>query len=89
MIIFNYYLLTINICQFLIMGLDKLLAIKKKNRISEKTLLLNALIGGSIGAILGMYTITQKTKKIKFQILYPLFLIIHILLYLYIKKALI
>lgn len=87
--IFNYYLITINICQFLIMGLDKLLAIKKKNRISEKTLLINAFLGGSIGAILGMYTFRHKTKKLKFQLLYPLFLIIHIFLYLYIKKALI
>lgn len=87
--IFNYYLLIINIYQFLIMGLDKLLAIKKKNRISEKTLLLNAFLGGSIGALLGMYTFRHKTKKTKFLILYPLFLIIHIFLYLYIKKALI
>lgn len=87
--IFNYYLITINICQFLIMGLDKLLAIKKKNRISEKTLLINAFLGGSIGALLGMYTFRHKTKKLKFQLLYPLFLIIHIFLYLYIKKALI
>ena len=82
--IFNYYLITINICQFLIMGLDKLLAIKKKNRISEKTLLINAFLGGSIGALLGMYTFRHKTKKLKFQLLYPLFLIIHIFLYLYI-----
>ena len=87
--IFNYYLITINICQFLIMGLDKLLAIKKKNRISEKTLLINAFLGGSIGALLCMYTFRHKTKKLKFQLLYPLFLIIHIFLYLYIKKALI
>ena len=87
--IFNYYLITINICQFLIMGLDKLLAIKKKNRISEKTLLINAFLGGSIGALLGMYTFRHKTKKLKFQLLYPLFLIINIFLYLYIKKALI
>ena len=87
--IINYYLLIINIYQFLIMGLDKILAIKKKNRISEKTLLLNSFIGGSIGSIIGMYTFRHKTKKLKFQILYPLFLIIHIFLYLYIKKALI
>ncbi len=86
--IINYYLLIINIYQFLIMGIDKFLAIKKKNRISEKTLLLNSLLGGSIGSILGMYTFRHKTKKIKFKIFYPLFLLIHIILYLYIKKAL-
>ena len=85
----NYYLIIINIYQFIFMGLDKLLAIKKKNRISEKSLLISAFIGGSIGAILGMYTFRHKTKKLKFQLLYPLFLIIHIFIYLYIKKALI
>ena len=84
MIIFNYYLLTINICQFLIMGLDKLLAIKKKNRISEKTLLLNALIGGSIGAILGMYTFRHKTKKLKFTVGMPTILIAEIAAVIYI-----
>ena len=85
--IINCYLIIINIYQFFVMGLDKLLAIKKRNRISEKTLLLNSLIGGSIGSIIGMYTFRHKTKKLKFQILYPLFLIIHIFIYLYIKKA--
>ena len=85
----NYYLIIINIHQFIIMGLDKILAIKNKNRISEKSLLISAFIGGSIGAILGMYTFRHKTKKLKFQLLYPLFLIIHIFIYLYIKKALI
>ena len=85
----NYYLIIINIYQFIIMGLDKILAIKNKNRISEKSLLISAFIGGSIGAILGMYTFRHKTKKLKFQLLYPLFLIIHIFIYLYIKKALI
>ena len=84
----NYYLIIINIYQFIIMGLDKFLAIKKKNRISEKSLLISAFIGGSIGAILGMYTFRHKTKKLKFQLLYPLFSISHICIYLYIKKAL-
>ena len=84
----NYYLIIINIYQFIIMGLDKLLAIKKKNRISEKTLLLNEFIGGSIGSIFGMYFFRHKTKKVKFQLLYPTFFIIHLFIYLYIKKTL-
>ena len=68
--IINYYLIAINIYQFLLMGLDKLLAIKHKNRISEKMLLTNSFIGGSIGSIIGMYTFRHKTKKLKFKILY-------------------
>ena len=74
------YLIIINVIEFIIMGIDKLLAIKHKNRIPEFTLLFLSFIGGSIGAILGMFTFRHKTKKLKFKILFPLFLIIHIYL---------
>lgn len=88
MIIINYYLLLINIFQFFLMGYDKLQAIKNKNRISEKKLIIFSLIGGSLGSLLGMYIFRHKTKKLKFRILYPLFLILHIFIYLQIKKTL-
>ena len=84
----NYYLIAINIYQFIQMGIDKYFAIKNKRRISEKTLILTSLIGGSLGGILGMQCFKHKTKKIKFHIFYILFLILQIYLYLYIKKAL-
>ena len=74
------YLIIINIIEFIIMGLDKLLAIKHKYRISEFTLLFISAIGGSIGAIIGMNLFHHKTKKLKFRILFPLFLILHIII---------
>ena len=83
--IINYYLIAINIYQFLLMGLDKLLAIKHKNRISEKMLLTNSFIGGSIGSIIGMYTFRHKTKHLKFTLGFPiifLFQLISIFLFL-------
>ena len=86
--IINYYLIIINIYQFFQMGIDKYFAIKRKRRISEKTLILTTLLGGSIGGIFGMKIFRHKTKKIKFYFFYILCLIIHIYLYLYIKKAL-
>ena len=67
------YLIIINVIEFIIMGLDKLLAIKRKYRISEFTLLFLSAIGGSIGAIAGMFFFHHKTKKFKFKILFPLF----------------
>ena len=57
------YLVIINIISFIIMGLDKLLAILKKQRISENTLLFFAIIGGSIGTLLGMLIFRHKIRK--------------------------
>ena len=49
-----YYLLAINAVAFIVYGIDKYKAKKAKWRIPETTLLLLAVIGGSIGAWVGM-----------------------------------
>ena len=72
MIIINIYLIILNIITFLIMGIDKYLAIKKKYRISEFHLLTLTLFGGSVGSLLGMIIFRHKTKKMKFLIIIPL-----------------
>ena len=74
------YLVGINLISFIIMIVDKIKAIKKRSRISEKSLFILSLFGGSIGVLVGMYTIRHKTKKIKFYIGIPLILIIQIIL---------
>ena len=78
----KYYLIIINIFLFILYGIDKLLAIKKKNRISEFSLLLISFLGGSIGSILGMIIFNHKTKKIRFWILNILFTILWIIYFL-------
>ena len=70
------YLIVINIISFLSMGIDKFLAIISKRRISEKTLLTLALIGGGLGTLIGMFLFRHQIRKMKFQILVPLSLII-------------
>lgn len=75
------YLILINLIEFIIMGLDKLSAIKHKERIPEIVLLSISFLGGSIGSILGMIVFRHKTKKWKFKILFALFLIMHILIF--------
>lgn len=77
------YLIIINILSFVLYGIDKLKAIKKKERISEKTLILIGILGGSIGSIIGMNIFRHKTKKLKFIISLPLILIIHIIVVIY------
>ena len=79
------YIITINIISFLTYGFDKYAAIKNKQRIPEKVLILLSIVGGSIGSILGMIIFHHKTKKVKFITLNPLILIIQVILYLYTK----
>ena len=72
------YLAIINIIAFFMYGLDKAKAKLDKWRIPESTLLGVAFIGGSLGALFGMQLFRHKTKHMKFKILIPVFLILHI-----------
>ena len=75
-----YYLIFINLLAFLLMGLDKAKARRHRWRIPEKTLFLSAIIGGSIGAILGMQIFRHKTKHASFRIGMPCILLVHLAL---------
>ena len=68
------YLLVINLIAFVAYGMDKWRAKKNKWRIPERTLILLAVIGGSIGALAGMYVFRHKTQHMKFKIGVPLIL---------------
>jgi len=57
---------------------DKQKAKKGLWRIPEKTLFLISILGGSLGAILGMYIFRHKTKHWKFVIGMPLILILQV-----------
>lgn len=67
---FLIYLLIANVGTFIIYGVDKLKAKEHWWRISEFTLLLLAIVGGSIGAWLGMKVWHHKTlhKKFKYDV---------------------
>ena len=65
---------------FIVYGIDKVKAMKGKWRISEATLLLLAIIGGSVGAWLGMKTWHHKTMHKKFKYGLPLILLAQIAL---------
>ena len=75
------YLVFINVLAFLLMGLDKQKARRHKWRIPERTLFLSALLGGSLGAILGMQIFRHKTKHPSFVIGMPCIFILQILLF--------
>ena len=77
---FIIYLIIINLIAFLAMYIDTRRARYGKWRIPEQTLFILALIGGSIGAIIGMYVFRHKTKKMRFSIVFPIILILQIIL---------
>ncbi len=72
------YLLIINAVSLILMFADKFKARKKFWRISEKTLIGSALLGGSIGALAGMYLFRHKTKHLRFTIGIPVILLVQI-----------
>ena len=78
-----YYLLAINIVSFFLYGIDKYKAKKNKWRISEATLLMIAVIGGSIGAWVGIRLWHHKTMHKKFKYGIPLIIIMQIALVAY------
>lgn len=77
------YLLAINAVTFIVYGIDKYKAKKAKWRISETTLLLLAVLGGSVGAWVGMKVWHHKTMHKKFKYGIPAILIIQIVLMAY------
>ena len=74
------YLILMNLIGFALMGIDKHKAIKGAFRIPEATLFVVAIIGGSIGSILGMYTFRHKTRHKKFVYGMPVVLLIQLLI---------
>ena len=63
---------------FVSMGVDKNRAKKDKWRIPEKTLFLIALLGGSLGSVLGMQVFRHKTKHWYFAVFMPMILLVQI-----------
>ena len=74
------YLVIFNALGFLLMLLDKEKAKKSAWRIPERTLMLVAAVGGSLGALIGMRLFRHKTKHLKFVIGIPVLLVLHIVL---------
>ena len=74
------YLLAVNLLTFILYGIDKKRARNREWRISEKTLIGIAVIGGSVGAILGMHVFHHKTRHWYFRYGLPVILIIQVLL---------
>ena len=69
-----------NLVVFFIYGIDKSKARREARRISEKFLLLVALLLGAVGAMFGMVVFNHKTSKMKFRMLIPILVILNLIL---------
>ena len=74
------YLTVINLTGFAVMGIDKRKAVRHLWRVRESTLFLIALLGGSVGSILGMRVFRHKTRHWYFVYGMPAILVLQILL---------
>lgn len=74
------YALGINLLLFAAMGIDKWKAIHGRWRIPEKTLFTLAILGGSLGGVLGMQVFRHKTRHNSFRIGFPLLLLVQLAL---------
>lgn len=74
------YLTIINAIAFALMLADKARARKNLWRIPERTLFTAAILGGSVGSLLGMHLARHKTKHLKFVIGIPVILVIQVVL---------
>ena len=76
----TYYLIIINIVTFLVYGIDKWKARKAMWRVREASLFMLAVLGGSIGAWLGMKVWHHKTQHKKFRYGIPAIIIIQLVI---------
>lgn len=74
------YLTIINAAGFLLMLIDKQKARRGAWRIPEATLIWVAILGGSVGSLLGMYLFRHKTRHLKFTVGIPLILFLQLAL---------
>ena len=81
------YFIIINLVGFFIMGADKRRAKKHAFRIPEATLFTIAVIGGSLGSIIGMYYFHHKTRHWYFVYGMPLILILQVALLVFIYNG--
>ncbi|MDD6328773.1 MAG: metallophosphoesterase [Lachnospiraceae bacterium] len=68
----------INVVTMVVYYTDKRKAIAGTRRIFERRLLLLAAVGGGVGAVLAMYLFHHKTKKKKFTVAVPIWILVHI-----------
>lgn len=74
------YVIIVNLISFITMGIDKRKAQKRAFRIPEATLFVLAIIGGSLGSVIGMHLFHHKTRHWYFLYGMPVILALQVIL---------
>ena len=80
------YLAVVNILTIIVFGVDKMNAKSNRQRVRIVTLLGLAFIGGSVGALIGMYGFHHKMKKAYFTVGVPLILLMQVVVLFYVMN---
>ena len=80
------YLAVVNILTIIVFGVDKMNAKSNRQRVRIVTLLGLAFIGGSVGALIGMYGFHHKTKKAYITVGVPLILLMQVVVLFYVMN---
>lgn len=75
----SLYLLIVNAVGLALMHIDKKKAQLGRWRIRESTLITVALVGGSVGTLMGMKLFRHKTKHLKFSLGVPVILVLQVM----------
>lgn len=86
-VILVVYVIVMNLLGFLVMGIDKYKAKKQAWRVPESTLFILAIIGGSLGSIVGMYAFRHKTRHWYFVYGLPFIFVLQIAIGILLLKA--
>jgi uncharacterized membrane protein YsdA (DUF1294 family) len=73
-------LITTNAVTFVMVRLDKVAASSKLRRVPEKALFVATFFGGSIGMLIGIFTIRHKSRKVSFQFVVGILVLLQIVL---------
>ncbi|HEY0739558.1 MAG TPA: DUF1294 domain-containing protein [Herpetosiphonaceae bacterium] len=76
----DLWLIVINVVAFVIYSYDKSIAGWAWTRVPERLLLLLALVGGTVGALLAMLLFRHKTSKASFRLKFLLVILLQIAL---------
>jgi len=79
-------LIATNIVTLILMMLDKILASSRSRRIPENVFYLATFFGGSIGMLVGMQLFRHKTKKISFQLMVGVLVLVQVIIILWMTR---
>ena len=80
-----YYLILANLVGLVLMGADKSKARRHRWRIPERVLFLSALLGGSLGATVGMWLFRHKTRHWYFVVGMPAILVLQVVAFILLR----